>query len=340
MAVATSPKPMSGAKKAAIVMMALGEENSSKLFKFLQEEEIERIAREVAAMGSVPADAGETVLGEFNQMASASEYITSGGVEHARRLLTKSLGPDLSRRILDRVIKSFNTNAGFATLEKANPLQLSKFILGEHPQTIALILAHLNAGSAAQLVTQLPDELRADVLMRMASIEDISPEVIGRISGVIDQRLKSLGGGSREQHGGVRAVAELFNRLDRSVSQPALERIETESQDLAVQIRNLMFVFEDLAAVEDTGIREIVNRADKKVLTVALKGASEDIRTRFFANMSKRAAELLKEEMEIMGAVRLRDVEKAQHDVVAIARKLEEEGLISTGAGAGEPYVV
>lgn len=333
-------KPMSGARKAAIVMMAIGEENSSKLFKFLQEEEIERIAREVASLGSVAPEQGETVLSEFHQMASASDYISSGGVEHARRLLNKSLGPDLSRRILDRVIKSFNTNAGFATLEKANPQQLSKFILGEHPQTIALILAHLNAGSAAQLVTQLPDEMRADVLMRMASIEDISPEVIGRISGVIDQRLKSLGSGSREQHGGVRAVAELFNRLDRSVSQPALERIEAESQDMAVQIRNLMFVFEDLASVEDVGIREIVNRSDKRVLTIALKGASEDIRQRFFANMSKRAGELLKEEMEIMGAVRLRDVEKAQHDIVAIARKLEEEGIITTGAGAGEPYVV
>jgi flagellar motor switch protein FliG len=337
---AVAPRPISGARKAAIVMMALGEEHSAKLFKYLQEDEIERIAREVAALGSIPADQGETVLSEFHQMTNASDYVATGGVEHARRLLTKSLGPDVSRRILDRVIKSFNTNAGFATLEKANPQQLSKFILGEHPQTIALILAHLNAGSAASLVSQLPDEMRADVLMRMASIEDISPDVIGRISGVIDQRLKSLGSGSRETHGGVRAVAELFNRLDRSVSQPALERIESESQDMAVQIRNLMFVFEDIAAVEDVGIREIVNRADKKILTVALKGASEEIRTRFFGNMSKRASELLKEEMEIMGAVRLRDVEKAQHDIVAIARKLEEEGLITTGAGAGEPYVV
>lgn len=337
---APQARPLNGARKAAIVMMAIGEENSAKLFKYLQEEEIERIAKEVAALGNVSPEVGETVLGEFHHMAAASDYIASGGVEHARRLLSKSVGPELSRRILDRVIKSFNATAGFQTLEKANPLQLSKFILGEHPQTIALILAHLNPGAAAQLVTQLPDEMRADVLMRMASIEEISPEVIGRISSVIDQRLKSLGGGSREQHGGVRAVAELFNRLDRGVSQPTLERIETQSQDMAVQIRNLMFVFEDLLTVEDSGLREIVNRGDKKVLTVALKGASEEIRQRFFANMSKRAAELLKEEMEIMGAVRLREVEKAQQEIVAIARKLEEEGLITTGAGAGEPYVV
>jgi flagellar motor switch protein FliG len=238
------------------------------------------------------------------------------------------------------VIRSVNVSAGFQTLEKANPQQLSKFILGEHPQTIALILAHLNASSAAQLVSQLPEEMQADVLMRMAKIEDIPPEVISRISSVIDQRLKSLGGPSREQRGGVRAVAELFNRLERGVSQPALERIESKSQDLAVQIRNLMFVFEDLLAVEDVGIREIVNRADKKSMTVALKGASEDIRVRFFANMSKRSGDLLKEEMEMMGAVRLRDVEKAQQEIVAIARKLEEEGVITTGAEAGEPYVV
>jgi flagellar motor switch protein FliG len=331
---------MTGVRKAAIVVMALGEENASKLFKHLQEDEIERIVREVAALGTVPPEVGEKVLDEFHQMTAAADYIASGGVDHARRLLTKTLGPDLSRRILDRVVKSFHTNAGFATLEKANPQQLSKFILAEHPQTIALILAHLNAGSAAQLVTQLPDDMRADVLMRMASIEDISPEVISRISGVIDQRLKTLGGPTREQRGGVRAVAELFNRLDRSVSQPALERIENDSPDMAVSIRNLMFVFEDLSSVEDSGIREIVNRADKKHLTVALKGASEDIRQRFFANMSKRAADLLREEMELMGAVRLREVEKGQHEIVAIARKLEEEGLITTGAGAGEPYVV
>ncbi len=331
---------LSGVRKAAIVIMALGEEHSSKLFKYLQEDEIERLVREVATLGSVPAELGEKVLDEFHEMTVAADYVTSGGVEHARRLLTKTLGPDLSRRILDRVIKSFHSNMGFATLEKANPQQLSKFILAEHPQTIALILAHLNAGSAAQLVTQLPDDMRADVLMRMASIEDISPEVIARISGVIDQRLKSLGGPSREQRGGVRAVAELFNRLERSVSQPALEKIEAESPDMAVQIRNLMFVFDDLSTVEDNGIREIVNRADKKILTIALKGASEEIRGRFFQNMSKRAADLLKEDMELMGAVRLRDVEKGQHEIVAIARKLEEEGLISTGAGAGEPYVV
>jgi flagellar motor switch protein FliG len=198
----------------------------------------------------------------------------------------------------------------------------------------------LNPSNAAHLVTQLPDNLRADVLTRMASLDDISPDVVSRISTVIEQRLKTLGGPSREQHGGVRAVAELFNQLERTVSAPVLEAIESQKPDLAVAIRNLMFVFEDFVHIDDNGIREIVQRADKKGMTVALKGASEEIRDRFFKNMSKRAAEMIKEEMDVLGAIRLREVEKAQQEIVAIARKLEEEGIIVTGAASGEAYVV
>jgi flagellar motor switch protein FliG len=242
--------------------------------------------------------------------------------------------------MIDRVMRAFQSNAGFASLERADPQQLSKFILGEHPQTIALILAHLQPANAAQLATLLPEELRVEVLTRMASLEDISPDVVSRISSVIELRLKALGGPSREQHGGVRAVAELFNRLERTVSTPVLEAIEEARPELAVSIRNLMFVFDDLLHVDDNGMREIIQRADKKGLTIALKGASDEIRQRFFSNMSKRAGEMLQEEMEVLGAVRLRDVEKSQQEVVAIARKLEEEGLISTGAAAGEAYVV
>lgn len=334
------PEALSGARKAAILMMALGEERSSLIFRFMQEEEIEKVVREIASLGQVSVDIGEQVLEEFQSLASAAELIQSGGVEQARRLLAKALGPDVARRVFDRVMRSFKQNEGFLALEKTNPQQLSKFILGEHPQTIAIILAHLNPIPAAQLASQLPEQLRADVLLRMASIEEISPEVIGRISSVIEQRLKSVGGPLREQRGGVRAVAELFNRLDRSISQPALERIEAASPDMAVAIRNLMFVFDDLKDIEESGIREIINRADKRALTISLKGAAEEIRARFFKNMSNRAAELLREEMEIMGAVRLREVEKAQQEIVAIARKLDEEGLITTAAGAGEAYVV
>jgi len=331
---------MSGLRKAATVLLLLGEEKSAEVIKHLSEEEMEELAKEMASLGPVAVSTSEKVLDEFHQTAMASEYVTRGDLEYARRMLVRTLGPDAARRIMDRVMRSFQSTAGFTSLEKADPQQLSKFILGEHPQTIALILAHLNPSNAAQLVALLPDTLRVDVLTRMASLEDISPDVISRISTVIEQRLKTLGGVSREQHGGVRAVAELFNRLERTVSAPVLEAIETSRPELAVSIRNLMFVFDDLAQIDDNGMREIVQRVDRKAMTIALKGASEEIRQRFFSNMSKRAAEMLKEEMDVLGAVRLRDVEKAQQDVVAVTRKLEEEGLITTGAAAGEAYVV
>lgn len=328
-----------GLRKAAILTVLLGEEASGEVFKHLNDEEIETIAREVALLGPVPAATATEVLEEFHQMWKAAEYVTKGGVEYASKLLGKSLGPDLAKRVLDRVVKTFESSKAFTGLEKADPQQLSKFIQSEHPQTIALILAHLKPGPAAQLMQSLPEDLRVEVVTRMANLEEISPEVISRISSVIEQRLKSLGATTHESYGGVRAVAELLNRIDRSISQPVLEAIESQTPELAVSIRHLMFVFDDLLHVDDNALREIVQRADKKVLTVALKGTSEDIRNRFFQNMSKRAVDMIREEIELLGAVRLREVEKAQQEVVGIARKLEEEGLLQTGAAAGEPYV-
>ena len=339
MAATTVTSTLTGVRKAAVFTLLLGEEPSAAVFKHLHEDEIEQIAREVAILGAVPAPTGEQVLEEFHNMWQAAEFVARGGVDYAQKLLVKSLGADMARRLLDKLVKSFESTVVFTALEKADPQQLSKFILAEHPQTIALILAHLKPSQAAQLVGLLPDEVRVEVLTRMANLDEISPEVIMRISSVMEQRLKALGGATHESYGGVRAVAELLNRLDRGVSRPVLEGIEGDSPDLAVSIRNLMFVFEDLAGVDETAIREIIQRADKKVLTVALKGTTEEIRSKFFQNMSKRAADLIREEMEVLGAIRLREVEAAQRDVVAIARKLEEEGLLVTGAAAGEPYV-
>jgi flagellar motor switch protein FliG len=186
----------------------------------------------------------------------------------------------------------------------------------------------------------LPDTIRVDVITRMANLDDISPDVVARISQVIEQRLKTVGGTSHLSHRGVRSVAELLNRLERAVSQGVLESIESRSPELAVSIRHLMFVFDDLNAVSDEALRQIVQRADRKVLSVALKGATEEIKGRFFHNMSKRAADLIREEIEVMGAVKLKDVEAAQQEIVGVARKLEEEGLLETGAAAGEAYVV
>jgi flagellar motor switch protein FliG len=319
--------------------MVLGEEGSASVFRYLHEDEIEKVAREIASIGAISTEVGEQVLTELSTASTTSAGVTAGGIEQARRMLLKTLGPDHTRRILDKIVQSLHVNAGFASLERVNPEQLSKFFLGEHPQTTALILAHLNPKSAALLVEQLPDEMRTEVLLRLAHIGEIPPDVVARVSGVIEQKLRGLVGPAREQRGGVRAVAELFNCLDKRLSGATLERIEAVSPEAATAVRNLMFVFDDLANIEEAGIREIVSRADKKTLTVALKGASENVRKRMFANMSKRAVDLMKEEMEMLGAVRLRDVEKAQQEVVAIARTLEAEGLISTGGGGDDAYV-
>jgi flagellar motor switch protein FliG len=331
---------LTGVRKAAILTMLLGEETSGPIFRHLREDEIEMIAREVAALGSVQAHFGEQVIAEFQTLSDAAAYVTHGGVEYAQKLLVKAVGNESARRILDRVVRSFQSTAGFTALTRSDPHQLSKFILGEQPQTIALILAHLEPRHAAEIVSLLPEAIRVDVITRMANLDDISPDVVARISSVIEQRLKTVGGTSHLSHRGVRSVAELLNRLERAVSQGVLESIEGRSPELAVSIRHLMFVFDDLLHVTDGALRQIVQRADRKVLSVALKGATEEIKVRFFRNMSKRAADLIREEIEVMGAVKLRDVEAAQQEIVGVARKLEEEGLLETGAAAGEAYVV
>jgi flagellar motor switch protein FliG len=330
---------LSGIRKAAILTLMVGETTAAAMFQHLSEEEIEAVAREVAVVGQVTPEATAATLEEFHTMWRASEYVTRGGVDYAQKLLVKTLGPDMARRVLDRVVKSFESTVAFSNLERADPQQLSKFVLSEHPQTIALLLAHLKPAQAAQLANSLPDELRVEVITRMATLDEISPDVMTRVSSVIEARLKALGTQASESMGGVRVVAELLNRLDRGVSTEVLSTIENESPDLAVSIRNLMFVFDDLLHVDDNAVREIIQRADKKTLTLALKGASEDIRARFVSNMSKRASQMIKEEMDVLGAVRLREVERAQQEIVAIARKLEEEGLLVTGAAAGEAYV-
>ena len=330
---------LSGVRKAAILTLMVGETTAAAMFQHLNEDEIEAVAREVAVVGQISPETSSATLEEFHTMWRASEYVTRGGVDYAQKLLIKTLGPDMARRVLDRVVKSFESTVAFSNLERADPQQLSKFVLSEHPQTIALLLAHLKPAQAAQLANSLPDELRVEVITRMATLDEISPDVMTRVSSVIEARLKALGTQASESMGGVRVVAELLNRLDRGVSTEVLSTIENESPDLAVSIRNLMFVFDDLLHVDDNAVREIIQRADKKTLTLALKGASEDIRARFISNMSKRAAQMIKEEMDVLGAVRLREVERAQQEIVAIARKLEEEGLLVTGAAAGEAYV-
>ena len=330
---------LNGTQKAAVLMLSLGDDAAATVFKYLEEDEIQAISKEIALTKHVQPDLMDEVMEEFHTMTLAKSYITQGGIEYAKKLLIKSVGPESARKIIDRLTKALESSAGFSSIERANPQQLSKFIQSEHPQTIALILAHLNASQAGDLIASLPETLRADVAMRMANLQEISPEVVRRISLILEQKLEALGSFATEAYGGVRAVAELFNRMDRTTGRVVLEKIENENPQLAASIRDLMFVFDDILLIDDLGIAEILKRVDKKALTTALKGTSEELRTQFFRNMSSRAVEMMKEEMEFMGPVKLKDVEKAQHEIVEIVRQLEEEGVISIGGGGGEDYV-
>ncbi|MBP1596056.1 MAG: flagellar motor switch protein FliG [Acidobacteria bacterium] len=330
----------SGLRKAAILMVLLGDEASANLFRYLEEDEVQEITKEISRLGRIEPETADGVLDDYYKMALARDYLIKGGMDYARKLLVKAFGQDVSKKLLDRVTLSLKSGkAGFDSLQKADPAQLSKFIQNEHPQTIALVLAHLNASQGAALLSSLPEKLRADVVMRMASLEQISPEIITKITGVLSQKLQSLGDLSRESYGGIRAVAELVNRLDIDASTAILEHIEGENANLALSIRNLMFVFDDILLIDDAGMREIIQRVDKKTLTVALKGTSEELKAQFFRHMSQRAVQMLKEDMEVLGPVKIKDVEAAQQEIVYVVRKLDQDGIISIKGGGAEEYV-
>jgi flagellar motor switch protein FliG len=231
------------------------------------------------------------------------------------------------------------TLVGFDNLQKADPVQLSKFIQSEQPQTIALVLAHLNSSQAAALLSSLPGSLRAEVVMRMANLEQISPDVISKITSILEQKMRSLGDFSRESYGGIRAVAELINRMETKSAAAILEKIEGDNPALALSIRNLMFVFDDVLLIDDQGMREILQRVDKKALTIALKGTSEELRNQFFRNMSSRAVEMMREDMDVLGPIKVREVETAQQQIVSVIRKLDESGVINLKGGSGDEYI-
>ncbi len=333
-------EPVTGIRKAAILAVLLGDEASAGVFRYLQEDEVQEISREISRLGKIEPEIADVVLDEFHRMTTAQTLVARGGAEFAKRLLVKAFGGDASKKLLDRLnISLQNTLVGFDSLQKADPAQLSKFIASEQPQTIALVLAHLNSSQAAALLSSLPAPLRADIVMRMASLEQISPEIISKITTILEQKLRSLGDFNRESYGGIRAVAELINRMETKSAASILEKIENENPALALSIRNLMFVFDDVMLIDDQGMREIIQRIDKKTLTVALKGCSEELKIQFFRNMSSRAVEMLREDMDVLGPVKLRDVEASQQQIVAVIRKLDEDGIINLKGGGGDEYV-
>ncbi|MDX1979219.1 MAG: flagellar motor switch protein FliG [Bryobacteraceae bacterium] len=333
---------LSGPRKAAILTIMLGDVASAELLKELEEDEIQVISREVARLGAVTPEQAEGVLEEFYQMSLAHEYMHKGGLDYARRVLVNAFGPEQAKKLIDRLMKTLgDEGANFDALQKADPQQLAKFIHSEHPQTIALVLSHLNPSQAAGLLQSLPPELRADVALRMANLEQISPEIIAKIASIIGQKLKALGEFSRESYGGVRAVAEIFNRLDTTSSKEILEVIERENANLTETIRQLMFVFEDLLMIDQNAVKEVLGRVDRKILTIALKGTSDQLKNHFLQSMSQRGAEMMREDMDALGPIKIKEVETAQQQIIAIVRQLENEGVISLrGGGGGDQYVV
>ena len=338
---ASSTASLPGIRKAAILLVILGDQISGEILKQMDEDEVQMLGREVARVVSISNDQAEEILEEFYQMSMAREYVLKGGIDYAKKMLVNAFGPEHAKRMVDGLVKTLGSEtASFDTLQKADPQQLAKFIHNEHPQTIALILSHLNASQAAGLLISLPPELRADVALRMANLDQISPEIISKIAAIIGQKLKALGELSRESYGGVRAVSEMFNRLDSATSKEILEAIEQNNPNLVETIRHLMFVFEDLLLVTQEAIKEVLGKVDRKILTVALKGTSEQLRNHFLQGMSQRGAEMLKEDMDALGPVKIKEVEAAQQQIIAVVRQLEAEGTISLKGTLGEQYVV
>jgi flagellar motor switch protein FliG len=331
----------SGAQKAAVLMVTLGEQLSAEVLKHLDEDEVADIGKEVARIPAITAEEAEAILEEYYTMSMAQDYVLKGGIDYARKMLINAFGPETAKKLLDRLVKMLGSEAAsFDALQKADPQQLAKFIHSEHPQTIALILSHLNPSQAAGLLFSLPAGLRSDVSLRMASLDQISPEIISKIAVIIGQKLKALGELSRESYGGVRAVAEMFNRLDSSSSKEILDSIEQSDPTLAETIRHLMFVFEDILLIDPEGVKELLGRVDRKLLTVALKGTSDQLKNHFLQCMSQRGAEMLREDMEALGPVKIKEVESAQQQIIAVVRQLEAEGVINLKGTVGEQYVV
>jgi len=334
-------EPLTNIRKAAMLLAVLGENASAQLLQQLSEEDVNKVSREVAKLTAISAEQAESVLEEFHHISNAGDYVARGGIEFARKLLLKAFEPEHAKRLLDRLTKALGADAtSLDAIQKADPQQLAKFIHNEHPQTIALVLSHLNYSQAAALLTSLPAAMRADVSQRMASLDQISPEIILKIAAVIDQKLKALGEFSRESYGGVRAVAEMLNRLDSTSGREILDHIDQQDTNLAETIRHLMFVFEDLLLIDPLGLKEVLAKVDRKVLTVALKGTSEQLRNHILSCMSQRGADMLREDMEALGPIKIKEVEQSQQQIIALVRQLESEGVLSLKGAVGEQYVV
>ncbi|HSB73579.1 MAG TPA: flagellar motor switch protein FliG [Candidatus Methylomirabilis sp.] len=336
---ASDAETLSGTQKAAVLLVSLGAEVSAQVFKLLNEEEIETLTTEISRMQNVAAETTGPILQEFHQMALAQEYIAQGGIPYAAEVLERALGAKRAKEILERLRGQIQP-AAFEIVKKVEPKNLLDFIRREHPQTIALILANMDPKQAAQILSELAPALQSDVVLRIATMDKTNPEVIKQIESILESRLSSLFTQEVSLSGGVKAVAEIMNRLDRSTERSLLGTMQESEAELAENIRRLMFTFEDLVMVDDRGVQRILKEIDQRDLALALKATSSEVSAKIFQNMSERASTLLKEEIGYLGPVRLRDVEESQRRIVDLVRRLEESGEIMVQGRGGQDDVV
>jgi flagellar motor switch protein FliG len=328
-----------GVRKAAVLLISLDQAQAAEIMKRLPLDAAEEVSREIASLKEVGVTMRREVFVEFYNLALANSYVTEGGLEYAKLLLRKSLKTDEADRIIKQVTQMVQTTP-FSFLQKAESENLLTFIQDEHPQTIALILAHLPPLKASEILVGLPSQKQIEVVKRVANMEQTNPEVIKEVERGLEHRLSDIVSQTFEKAGGVDTVAEILNLADRSTEKGIMEGLEAEDPDLVEQIRRLMFVFEDILLVNDKGIQSVLKEVDNDALSLALKTASDELKQKIFKNMSERASQLIQEDMQYMGPVRVSDVEAAQQKIVDIVRRLEDSGEIIISGRGGEKEMV
>ncbi len=323
-----SKEQINGIQKAALLMIALDIETAAAVLKYLDAEQVEKISAEITKVKNIPSKVVDSIMQDFYDMVTAREYVLEGGLEYAQAILEKSFGMNKAIEIVDKV-KSLTTLKGFDVLKKADSVQLVSFLNKEHPQTIALILSHLNPEQTAEALKELSPELRADVAYRIATLGKVSPQTLKQIEKVVDEMAGTTLSQSVSKIGGSKSLANILNRLNVNLTKEILEQIEINDPDVAAEVKRLMFMFEDIINIQDRDIQKILKEVDRKDLALALKVADENLRNKIFSNMSERAADLLKEELQYMGMVKLKEVEAAQSKIIDIIKSLEESGEIS-----------
>ncbi|AOM83189.1 flagellar motor switch protein FliG [Salisediminibacterium beveridgei] len=330
---------LTGKQKAAILLISLGPDVSANVYKHLSEEEIEKLTLEIAGVRKIDQGMKDDIVEEFHQMAIAQDYITQGGIGYAKDVLEKALGNDEAMQIINRLTSTLQVRP-FDFARKADAQQIFNFIQNEHPQTIALILSYLSSEQSGQILSDLPQEVQADVAKRIALMDSTSPEIVNEVESILEKKLSSTVTQDYTQAGGIEAVVEVLNSVDRSTERTILDALEIQDPELAEEIKKRMFVFEDIVTLDNRSIQRVIRDVENEDLQLSLKVASEEVKETVFNNMSQRMSDTFREEMEFMGPVRLRDVEEAQTRIVAVIRRLEEAGEIVIARGGGDDIIV